>query len=165
MRKTIISGVILAGLAAPSLALAQAAAPTPPAPQQHMARPEHHRPLPGQLIDARLAFLKTALKITPGQEQQWNAFATVMRQQAREMDTKIEQMRQAHQNRAPNAARPDVIARLQHRQEFLAAAAARTNALLTAAKPLYASFSPQQKQMADELLAHGGHHQFHHGWR
>jgi hypothetical protein len=165
MRKTIISGVILAGLAAPSLVLAQAATPTPPAPQPHMARPEHHRPLPGQLVDARLAFLKTALKITPAQEPQWNAFATVMRQQAREMDAKMEQMRQAHQTQGQGAPRPDAIERLQHRQEFLAAAAARTNALLTAAKPLYASFSPQQKQMADDLLVHDGGHHFRHGWR
>lgn len=161
MRKTIISGVILAGLAAPTLALAQTAAPAAPAPQ-HMARMEHQRPLPGRLVDARLAFLKTALKITPAQEQQWNAFAAVMRQQAREMDTKIEQMRKAHEARVQNATPPNAIERLQRRQEFLAAAAARTNALLTAAKPLYASFSPQQKQMADELLMHGGHHHFRH---
>lgn len=163
MRKTIISGVILAGLAAPTLALAQAAAPAAPAPQ-HTMRPEHHRPLPGQLVDARLAFLKTALKITPAQEPQWNAFANVMRQQAHEMDAKIDKMREAHENRAQNATPPSAIERLQHRQEFLAAASARMNALLTAAKPLYASFNPQQKQMADELLVHGDHHH-HHGWR
>ena len=164
MRKTIISGVILAGLAAPSLALAQAAAPASPTPH-HMMRAEHHRPLPGQLVDARLAFLKTALKITPAQETQWNAFAAVMRQQARAMDAKIEQMRDAHQGRAQNGTPPNAIERLQRRQEFLAAAATRTSALLTAAKPLYASFNPQQKQMADELLVHGGHRHAHHGFR
>jgi len=172
MRKAIVSGLILVGLAggvaAPSLvygqaadpseAQAPAAAPAPAAPHQRM----HHRALPGERIDARLAYLKTALKITPAQEKQWNALAAVLRRQAHDMDAKIQEHRQAReaQGQTPRTP-PTAIERLERRQQFLADAAKRTGAILTAAKPLYASLSPEQKQTADEMLMHGGH-RWHH---
>ncbi|HTY69026.1 MAG TPA: Spy/CpxP family protein refolding chaperone [Alphaproteobacteria bacterium] len=173
MRKAIVSGLILAGLAggiaAPSLvaaqtaapdAAAQAPAPAAPAPQ----RPERHHSRPSERIDARLAYLKTALKITPAQEKQWAALAAVLRRQAQDMDAKMQQRREARQSSDQAQTQPSAIERLEQRQQFLADAAKRTGAVVAAAKPLYASFSPEQKQTADEMLAHSGHH-FRHGWR
>ena len=165
MRKAIMSGLILGSLvggvaAAPSLVFGQTAAPNA---ATQTRRAEHQRPLPSQLIDARLAYLKTALKITPAQESQWNALADVLRRQARARDADIQKFRAAHEHRGQTAAQqPSAIERLERRQEFLAKASARLNDVLTAAKPLYASFSPDQMRMADELLTHG-HHRFHHG--
>ncbi|MBV8537388.1 MAG: Spy/CpxP family protein refolding chaperone [Alphaproteobacteria bacterium] len=174
MRNAIASGLILAGLAgglaAPSLvaaqtaapdAAAQAQAPAAPAPQ----RPQRHHALPGERIDARLAYLKTALKITPAQEKQWSALAAVLRRQAQDMDAKMQQRREARQNADQAQTPTSAIERLEQRQQFLADAAKRTGAIVAAAKPLYASFSPEQKQTADELLTHGGGHHFRHGWR
>ncbi len=172
MRKAFVSGLILAGLAggiaAPSLVAAQTAAPeaaqapapASPAPQ----RPERHHARPGERIDARLAYLKTALKITPAQEKQWAALAAVLRRQAQDMDAKMQQRRDARQTSEQTQTQPSAIERLEQRQQFLADAAKRTGAVVAAAKPLYASFNPEQKQTADELLAHSGHH-FRHGWR
>ncbi len=82
------------------------------------------------------------------------------------MDAKIQQHREARQSQdqAQTQTPPSAIDRLERRQQFLADAAQRTGAVVAAAKPLYASFSPEQKQTADELLGHEGHH-FRHGWR
>ena len=48
---------------------------------------------------------------------------------------------------------PTAIERLERRQARLAAAAARLNETLLAAKPLYAALSPEQHKIADEVLA------------
>ncbi len=173
MRNAIVSGLILAGLAgaiaAPSITAAQIAAPDAAAQAQAPAvqtpqRPERHHALPGERIDARLAYLKTALKITPAQEKQWAALAAVLRRQARDMDAQMQQRHDARQGADEARTQPSAIERLEQRQQFLTDAAKRTGAVVAAAKPLYASFSPEQKQTADELLAHGSRH-FRHGWR
>src|SRR5690242_11013570 len=54
---------------------------------------EHHHMLPSEMIEPRLAFLKTALKITDAQAKQWSAFADVMRKQAKDRDARITAMR------------------------------------------------------------------------
>jgi len=162
MTKLALPALVLTGLiglsAASPLVYAQATAPAvqgQTAPDR-AARPERQHPLPGERIDARLAYLKTALKITPAQEPQWNAFADVMRRQARERDADIQQRRDARQNQTPTAQPPTAIERLERRQEMLSKAAAQTNDLVTAAKPLYATFSPDQKKTADQLLDRSG---------
>ena len=171
MRKAIVSGLILAalagGVAAPSFVSAQTAAPDAAAQAQTPApqSPQRHHALPGERIDARLAYLKTALKITPAQEKQWATLAAVLRRQAQDMDAKMQQRREARQNRDQAQTPPSAIERLEQRQQFLADSAKRTGAILAAAKPLYASFSPEQKQTADELLAHGSGHHVRHGMR
>ena len=106
-----------------------------------------HMPLPSERIEARLAFIKTALNITDAQGPQWNALATVMRKQAKDQDAEITAMR-AYRDQNFTA-----IDRIEHRQKALATRAAALTELLGAAKPLYAVLSDQQKQMADELLA------------
>jgi hypothetical protein len=172
MRKAIVSGLILAGLAgglaAPSFVSAQTAAPDAaaqaPAPAQTPQRPQRHHALPGERIDARLAYLKTALKITPAQEKQWATLAAVLRRQAQDMDAKVQQRREARQNQDQAQTPTSAIERLEQRQQFLTDSAKRTGAVLAAAKPLYASFSPEQKQTADELFSHDGGHMRHH-WR
>jgi LTXXQ motif family protein len=173
MRKAIVSGLILAGLAggvaAPSLVYGQAAEPSTaqapaatPAPTAQHER-MHRRALPGERIDARLAYLKTALKITPSQDKQWNTLAAVLRRQAQDADAKIQQRRQERDAQGQTQQTPpSAIERLERRQQMLADAAKRNNAILTAAKPLYASLSDEQKQTADELLTHGGGHHWHH---
>ncbi len=45
--------------------------------------------------------------------------------------------------------------RLEQRQQMMARGAESLNELLTAAKPLYASFSDDQKKTADELMNRG----------
>jgi hypothetical protein len=166
MNKFVQSAVIIAALSSglaslPSATFAQGApAPAAAAPQQDRARA--HR-LPSERIEARLAYMKTALKITPTQEPQWNALADVLRAQAKAMDNRITARRAATPSgtRAPSTA----IQRLERRQQMMSDAAAHTGELLAAAKPLYVSLSDDQQKIADDLLSRGrgGHRHGHHG--
>ncbi|MBI3710999.1 MAG: Spy/CpxP family protein refolding chaperone [Proteobacteria bacterium] len=150
MRKFAIAALVLAGLAAAApVVYGQAGAPDASAAQQHRERAAR---LPGERIEARLAYAKTALKILPEQDAQWNALAGVLRRQAREMSEQIQNRRSANRDQPPTA-----IERLELRQQLLATASARMTDLLDAAKPLYATFSDDQKKIADQLLDRGGH--------
>jgi hypothetical protein len=126
----------------------------------------HHWMLPSERVEPRLAYLKTALKITDAQTKQWNAFADVLRKQAKDRDAKIEAMR-AKFEANKDTPRPEVSAidRMERQQKILTDVSAALSERLAAAKPLYAVLSDDQKQTADELLAHrGGHGGFgHHG--
>jgi len=153
----VLTGLIGLGAASPFV-YAQATTPA----VQGQAAPDRaaqrQRPLPGERIEARLAYLKTALKITPAQEPQWNALADVLRRQARDRDAEIQQRRDARQSQGSPAQPATAIERLERRQEMLTKAAAQTNDLVTAAKPLYATFTDDQKKTADQLLDRGGRH-------
>jgi protein CpxP len=137
------------------------------------ATQEQQRPLPGERIEARLAYLKTALKITPAQEQQWSAVADVLRRHARERDAEIQQRRAARQaqrqnqtpGQPPQRQQQTAIERLQQQQQRLATASTRMNELVAAAQPLYASFNDDQKKIADEMLTRGGRRFGRGGWR
>jgi hypothetical protein len=152
------------------LVLAQAVQQGPQAGQgQHRMREFQ---LPSQRVEARLTQAKAALNITNAQSTLWENFAGVMRNQARAMDQRFQQRKTAWevakaQGVDPRANRPQVsaIERLERRQQRLQEASARTNDILAVAKPLYASFSPEQKQVADKMLAKGGHHHGHGGHR
>jgi hypothetical protein len=127
---------------------------------------------PSERVEARLAYAKTALKITDAQQPQWENFANVLRKQARAMDQRFQERRaqfetarNARGEGAQAAHRPDArnvtaIDRLERTQQRMAARSARLNEVIVAAKPLYAALSPEQKQIADGMLAHqgrGGH--------
>lgn len=122
-------------------------------------RSERAFPLPGERIEARLAYIKTALKITDAQTKEWNAVADVLRQQAKAHDAALMEM-QSHRNDSPT-----IIDQMEFHQKILAERASELSDLLAAAKPLYASLSPEQKKTADSLMEmrFGGLHGLHHG--
>lgn len=159
MNRLILGTLIAAGIAAavPS-AMAQ---PAEPAQGRQAQRHDHGKQafrLPGERVEARLAYIKTALKITDAQQAQWDAFAGVMRRQAAEADARIkahrEKMAAGGEHKRPNA-----IERLERRQAFMATASKRIGERLAVQKPLYAALSPEQQQVADSLFAgRGGKH-------
>jgi hypothetical protein len=164
MNKLLLNTLVSASLAAAAApaALAQAASPESPGTQarHHAQRHEldrHALRMPSERVEARLAYLKTALGITDTQQPLWNAFADTLRRQAREAEERFakRQAQPARGDRTP----PTAIERLERRQAIMAAASARLNEVLAAAKPLYAALSAEQQKIADELLAprHGGH--------
>jgi protein CpxP len=172
MKKFIAPALILtaltAGVANLPSSYAQTAAPDASRVQTQDHRARNTR-LPSERIEARLAYAKTALKITPAQETQWNALASVLRTQAKAMDADVQARRTARDaqsqtqgtqgQRQPSTA----IERLEQRQKFLTTAAARTDDVLKAARPLYASFNDDQKKTADDLLSRsGGRHGHRH---
>ena len=56
----------------------------------------------------------------------------------------------------------NAVERMEVRAQFAKIRAENQARLLTAFKPLYASLSPDQQQMANELMS--GHGGWHHGW-
>src|SRR5262249_46376169 len=124
----------------------------PGGPGQGMDR-MHRQPAmkPTEQVEAQLAYVKTALKITPAQQAQWDAYADFMRKDAQDMEQRFDARRKA----GPQArtARPNAIERLEMAQNFSAQAAQRIEKRLQATKPLYAALSPDQQRVADRLLA------------
>lgn len=149
-----IASVVFAATPAPAQDK-QAPSTAPADKAGHHDHWDRHDRLPGEFIEARLAFIKTALKITPAQSTQWNALAEIMRKQAKARDAEITAMRAKKDDQH---ARPDPIEMLEHREKFLATASANLAEYVTALKPLYASLSDDQKEVAREVLAHHGHH-------
>jgi len=109
--------------------------------------------LPGQLVDGRIAFLKAELKIAPAQETQWQQVATAMHENANALDPLISTAREQRGTM-------DAVQRLTMREQFAKVRAENDARLLTAFKPLYASLSPEQQQIANNLVTphHGWHH-------
>ena len=113
----------------------------------------HHAMLPGQLVDGRIAFLKAELKITPAQEAQWQQVAAAMHENANSLDQAIKTARQ-------DRGSTDAVQRLALRGQFAKVRAENDARLLAAFKPLYASLSPDQQQVANQLVT--PHHERHH---
>ena len=171
MNKLMMSALIAAGFAAAvPLSMAQNATPAPGATQGQHQRFQHGKQafsLPSERVEARLAYIKTALKITDAQQAQWDNFAGVMRKQAKDADARMQEHR-AKMAANTERKRPNAIERLERQQAFMATASARIGERLTVQKPLYAALSPEQQQIADKVLAgqggkrgghgrHGGH--------
>jgi Spy/CpxP family protein refolding chaperone len=154
-RTPFLAAALLTSVAA--LALSPASAQTtPPAANSGTAQIQAHhyaRMLPGQLVDGRIAFLKAELKILPAQETQWEQVATAMRENANALDQTIGTARDQRGTL-------DAVQRLTMREQFAKVRAENDARLLTAFKPLYASLSPEQQQIAKDLVVphHGWHH-------
>ena len=166
MKNTLLSTLVSAALVTVAAAPALAQSPGPggqgpvlstvEGPQaRHFTQRQHQGQrasrLPSERAEARLAYLKTALKITDAQQPQWDAFADMLRKQAREADQRVQALRTEAAGREKDA-RPTAIERMERGQARLAAASARLNETLSAAKPLYAALSAEQQKIADELL-------------
>ena len=155
MRKSIISTLVTLSLAAAAVPLAVAQSAAPSAARE---RPAHAQPafrLPSERVEARLAYVKTALKITDAQAPQWNAYANVVRKHAQQADQRMQE-RRARMAQGAERKRPTAIERLERRQQFLTVALARSTERLTVQKPLYAALSPEQQRVADEVFAPRG---------
>ena len=157
LRTSFLAAALFTGVAA--IGLAPALAQTAPAPANSTAAPRearHHameRMMPGQFVDERIAFLKAQLKITPAQEVQWQQVEAAMRENAKTLDQTITTARQ-------NRGDMDAVQRLELREQFAKVRVDNDARLLSAFKPLYASLSPEQQQMANQLV--GAHHHRHH---
>ena len=156
LRTPFLAAALFTGVAA--IGLAPALAQTALAPANSTAAPSearHHamERMPGQFVEGRIAFLKAQLKITPAQEAQWQQVEAAMRENAKTLDQTITNARQ-------NRGNMDAVQRLESREQFARVRVSNDARLLAAFKPLYASLSPEQQQMANQLVA--THHHWHH---
>jgi Spy/CpxP family protein refolding chaperone len=110
-------------------------------------------------VEKRISDLHAKLKITPAQESQWNQFAQVMRDNARDMEQTYEQRRDRVQQM-------NAVDNMQSYAQIAQAHAQDVQKLVPAFQTLYNTFSPEQKQLADQLFRsyaersaqRGGHH-------
>jgi len=134
MWKALIAGTTLVTIAGSTLASAQQPPPT--------ERP-HHSQLTADDVaaftDARIAALKTALRLTPEQEKNWPAVEQALRDISKE--------RAARRAARGTAGQPvDATERLRERADALAARAAALRRLADSEKPLYQSLDEAQKR-------------------
>jgi zinc resistance-associated protein len=134
MWKALVAGTTMLTIAGSTLAFAQQPTST--------ERP-HHAQLTADDIaaftDARLAALKTALKLTPAQEKNWPAVEQALRDNSKERIARREAREAAGQQ-------TDAIERLRGRADALTTRAAALRRLADAEKPLYQSLDEAQKR-------------------
>jgi periplasmic protein CpxP/Spy len=106
------------------------------------AKPPHTM---AQMVEQRIADLHSRLFITHAQQPKWETFAAVMRSNAKQLDAASE--RRAEKLGSMNAP--------ENMESYARIERSRVNdveRLVPPFRKLYASLSPQQKRMADELF-------------
>lgn len=152
MKKIVVAALAAAALGGSALALGAAAAPgdAPPAPGDA-------REAGGFMLDAHLAGMKAALKLTPDQEKNWGAFETAVRDAAQARRDALREMREAR----GGDERPSPIERMNAMADHLAKTASEIKVIADAAKPLYDSLDDGQRRHFGPLMAmlieHGPH--------
>ena len=148
---TLVSVCFAAGTA--SMAVAQTTPNLPPPSASAHAHESADRPFsrPTERVEARLAYVRTALKITEAQQSQWDAYASFVRKNAQDMEQRFHSRQSGEPGRSRHQ-RPTAIERLERAQSFHAEAVTRLNQLLAVQKPLYAVLSPEQQKVADVVL-------------
>jgi protein CpxP len=145
-------GVALAVLLAPSIGLAQSAAPLPPTAAAATPAPAATPPTGSApsaatqaAVDQRIRMLQSQLGITEAQMPLWSAFTQAMRDNAAATDALFTQ-------RAGAVATMTAPDNMHSYAQIARAYADNTERLATAFDSLYASLSDTQKQTADTLF-------------
>ena len=139
MRKAVSAILIAAGVLATSSALAQQRGPATDgvrSGERFAAVTSEDR---AALLDARIAALRTGLRLTPDQEKNWPAVETAMRDLAKQRGEVRQRMGEARQSRDP-------IVRLRTAADIMGARAAGLKRLADASEPLYRSLDDGQKR-------------------
>lgn len=134
-----------AAMAQPQSAAVQGTTPPPAA----AASPMAGHPVVGknaeERVEARIKELHAQLRITPAEEPQWNEFARVMRENARDMDEAF--IQRAQQYPAMNA-----VQNMQSYEQISEQHAQRVQKLIPAFQKLYDAMPDQQKRLADQVF-------------
>jgi hypothetical protein len=96
----------------------------------------------------RVAALKGELKITEAQTPAWNKFSDVLLATAKSAEESMDAM---HNQMMQSGATMSLPEKLEHHAKMAAAHMTSLQAIKAALDPLYASFSDEQKKLADGL--------------
>jgi periplasmic protein CpxP/Spy len=119
--------------------------PTAPAPPA-VNRPMQTEGGPDPYVEGEIAFLKTALDVTPAQEPEWDKVAGAMRENNRETQ-------QLYDKLPSDPAQPQTaVERAELQLESAELSTQEAKRFLDAFRPFYASLSPDQRATADQLL-------------
>jgi periplasmic protein CpxP/Spy len=139
------AAAVVALLALPAAALAQPAqSPAPAAPPADASSPMTSQPVPGkntaERVQNHIKQLHAQLHITPAEQTQWDQFANVMRENARDMD-------QAFMQRAQQYSTMNAVQNMQSYQQIAEAHAQHLQKLVPAFDNLYNAMPEQQKKL------------------
>lgn len=106
-------------------------------------------------VDARLAYLKAELKPTEAQAPQWNAFADAIRDSQKKVADFCAAMNRAHESEpGKDKAKPHgVLDQLAMMEKNMSAHLDSVRTARTAAEPLFAVLTEDQKKTAEEIMS------------
>jgi hypothetical protein len=148
------SVAVAALLTWPAVALAQSQAPAAALPGTEKPAATASSPLAGhpvagktaqERVEQRIKELYSQLRITPAERPQWDQFAQVMRDNARDMD-------QAWLERIDRSQSMNAVQNMQSYEQIAAQHAQHVQKLVPAFQNLYTVMSEQQKQLADQVF-------------
>jgi len=142
------AAAILAGIGTYAFAQAQAPAAPPAAQAQGQARPGLSQDDFNRLVDARVASIKAGLKLNADQEKLWGPVETAIRNAASQRYARMEQFRQ---NRDQFRSM-DFMQRFEQRSTLMSERAQTSASIATALRPLWNTFSEDQKRIAPRLM-------------
>lgn len=138
MWKAVLAGVSMIAIAGSSFVYAQQRGPAGESAQLEQFQRGPTAEDVSALIDARVAALRAAAKLTPEQEKNWPPVEQAVRALA--------QQRFDHMATRRNTASADPIERLRQRADFMAERSAGLRRLADAAQPLYQSLDESQRR-------------------
>lgn len=146
------AAALLTGVGTYAYAQAQAPATQPNA-QEQTQNQRRERPRLSQddfnrLVDARVAAIKAGLKLTPDQERLWAPVETAIRNAANQRYTRMTEFRENREQRRS----ADFMQRFEQRSTMQTERAQTSSAIATALRPLWDSFSEDQKRIAPRLM-------------
>jgi hypothetical protein len=147
MWKTALAGLIALGISGASAVAQQS--PRNDAPRWQPSAEDR-----AALTDARIAALRTGLRLSAEQEKHWPAVEAAIRDLAKQRADRIV-ARRAARSSDNSAPRPDAIERLRRGADAMTARGAAFKRLADAAEPLYGSLDEGQKQRFAVLLRLG----------
>lgn len=109
--------------------------------------------------EARIAYVKAKLKVTPAQEAAFDKYAQVIRDNAATTQKTFDQMRSQRTQGGPNQGMT-AIDRVEQRAKMAQMQDQEQQQYVAAFRPLYASLSADQKKVADELATPQRHFGF-----
>src|SRR5215469_3861991 len=136
------AAVVAAGLLSlPAGALAQ----SPGASTPNAASPSGSAGAAAARVETRIKDLHTQIGVTQAEAAQWDKFAQVMRDNARDMD-------RIQSERAQQFPSMNAVQNMQSYQQIAEAHAQHLQKLVPAFQSLYEALSPEQKQKADQAF-------------
>lgn len=126
-------------------AFAQSETPSAGAAEAHKPNAQPKSASTAERVDQHIAQLHAELHITPAQKAQWDQFAQVMRDNAKQMDELLQQ-------RAANFGSMNAVQNMQSYAQIAQQHAQDTQKLATAFETLYGDFSDSQKKNADVVF-------------
>jgi hypothetical protein len=141
------------------LSLAQ----TPPAPPPAAHQPPSPETM-ARLLDGRIAMLKAALRLNDAQAKLFQPVEDMIRANAADRAKHREEWAKKRAESGAAATKTSLPERIEKMSEHMAKRAEKMKKFAAVLKPLYDSFSDEQKAVAGPLLAMmGGHHHHGHG--